>query len=98
MARPVRLDQRDPPRLGPEDAWTPRTLDRRRLLGLPRVEQASRRENRPGRAETGMTAQLYTRPTRSRRTSYKYLKNCVQCATLIGTRGAAGRKKYRRGV
>ena len=56
------------------------------------VEQASRRENRPGRAETGMTAQLYTGTTRSRRTSYKCLKNRVQCATLIGTRGAAGRK------
>jgi peroxiredoxin len=40
LARLAGRDQRDSPRLGPEQAWTPRSVERRRLLTLPRVGQA----------------------------------------------------------
>ena len=48
LARPARRDERDPPRLGSEHSWTPRGLERGRLLALPRVEQAGRCESGPG--------------------------------------------------
>ena len=40
VARPLRCDERDPPRLGPEQAGAARGLGCRRLLELSRVEQA----------------------------------------------------------
>ena len=36
------VDERDPPRLGSERPRTPRGLERRRLLGVPWMEQASK--------------------------------------------------------
>ena len=42
MAQPGRCDERNPPRLGSEDSWTPRGLERGRLVGLPWMEQGSK--------------------------------------------------------
>ena len=44
LARSTRGDERNPPRLGPERPWTPRGMERGRLVALPRLEQAWRRE------------------------------------------------------